>query len=124
MYCGARRLSSSQKRGPGGAGGVEATHQQPPTGPRHLGSCGAPLLRGGTVGAPCRVPSPARGNHSVPTGPVSHYYFNPRNPVLNPHSCSVFRYIFDPTFALLIRPFVLLHLKNLPLVLGLFFGLL
>jgi hypothetical protein len=74
MYSRARRLSSSQERGLGGAGGAASTDQQPPTGPRHLGSRGAPLLRGGTVGAPCRVPSPARGNHSVPTGPVSQCY--------------------------------------------------
>jgi hypothetical protein len=71
MYSRARRLSSSQKRGPGGARSTAPSYQQPPTGPRHLGSCGAPLLRGGTVGAPCRIPSPARGDHSVPTGPVS-----------------------------------------------------
>ncbi len=64
-------MSPSQRRGPSGVGGPAPPHQQPPTGPRRLGSCGAPLLSGGTVGAPCRISSPARGGRSVPTGPVS-----------------------------------------------------
>ncbi len=49
------------------------------------------------------------------------YLFNPSNPVLNPHSCPVLGIFLAQHFALLIRPFILLHLKNLPLVSGLFF---
>ncbi len=64
-------MSPSQRRGPGGVGGPPPSYQQPPTGSHRLGSCGAPLLSGGTVGAPCRVSPPARGNRGVPTGPVS-----------------------------------------------------